>query len=107
MRSLTQKRTSRFMVVCKALLRFVVKQLSTIAHEYLRLLRLNFRLCMGLALSIGGLLNFSVGRHCDETSSEFFTCTNPSSFYYYSGFTIVVVVIGVWLITFWMLQRKR
>jgi hypothetical protein len=83
----------------EGVLDFVTGSLRTIAH--------NKALFIGTALTLVGLLSFESGKFCDGNTADYLSCTRPSTFYFYSPLEITVVVIGVFFILIWMLNRTR
>lgn len=73
--------------------------------DYVLVMQREAALFLGLALSLIGLLNFENGKNCDGNTADYLTCTRPSTFYYYNWLEIALVVIGVFLITLWLLRR--
>jgi len=67
----------------------------------------HFRLFFGITLTTIGLLNFSSGAYCDRAVPDAYNCVRPSTYYYYSWETILVIVLGVTLIILWFLSRKK
>jgi hypothetical protein len=65
------------------------------------------RLTLGSALLVVGLMSFTSDRYCDGTASTYYACTNPSTYYFYPSWAIVLVVIGTWFIVLWFLRRRR
>lgn len=78
---------------------FVGGSLRTIAREA--------RLFIGVALTLIGLLNFHSDKFCDGNSADYLSCTRPSTYYFYSPLDITIIVIGVFLILIWLLNRRR
>ncbi len=77
------------------------------AVERLALIRAEFELFVGAALLAVGLLGFQSGKYCDGNTADYLSCTRPSTFYYYSAFDVTLIVLGVFLVLFWMLSRAR
>jgi hypothetical protein len=63
------------------------------------------RLFLGSVCTVIGLMNFRNGKYCDGNSVDYLSCTRPVAYYYYSGFEIVLVVLGVTLMLVWFLKR--
>lgn len=75
-------------------------------YEYYQIAREHITLLLGLILISSGLLRFKSGRYCDGNPSDFFTCTNSATYYYYPTYTIVVIVVGVLLVALWKLKGR-
>ncbi len=75
--------------------------------ERLALVRKESDLFLGLLLTILGVMSLHAGRFCDGNSADYLSCTRPAVYYYYSGIDMALVVLGVFLIAFWILARKR
>lgn len=70
------------------------------------LMKHNGDLFIGAALSLIGILNFSSGKYCDGNTADYLSCTRPVTYYYYSGFDILIAVIGVFLLLIWFLRHR-
>jgi hypothetical protein len=66
----------------------------------------NTRLFFGLALLLVGLFSFSSGKYCDGNSSNYYSCTRPSTYYYYPWWTIVFITLGSFFVVLWFLRKK-
>lgn len=53
-----------------------------------------------------GLLGFNSSKFCDGNTADYLSCTRPSTFYYYSAFDMVLVVLGVSFVLFWFFKRE-
>jgi hypothetical protein len=73
--------------------------------ENLFLVRENARLFLGIALFLLGVLDFSNGKYCDGNPADYYSCTNPSAYYYYSPLAIAFCILGAFCITIWFLKR--
>ncbi len=67
--------------------------------------RENSGLFFGLTLFLLGLLNFSRGKYCDGNPADYYSCTNPSAYYYYSPLAVALCIIGAFCIAFWRLKN--
>ena len=63
-------------------------------------------LFLGVALTLIGLLSFKSDKFCDGNTADYLSCTRPSTFYFYSPLEISIIVVGVFLILIWMLNRR-
>lgn len=66
----------------------------------------NIRLFAGFALLFWGLLSFASDRYCDGNTSAYYSCTRPSTYYYYPWWSVLLVVAGVFGITLWHVSRR-
>lgn len=66
-----------------------------------------WRLVVGLLLVVSGLLAFASDRYCDGTASAYYACTNPSTYYYYPWWAIMLTAIGVVLCVLWFLRARE
>ncbi len=68
----------------------------------------HWRLVLAIIMVVGGLLSFQSGRYCDGSTSDHFSCTRPSTYYYYPEWMVAVIVIGVILgVLWWLRDRER
>lgn len=70
-------------------------------------MRKNGGLFFGLAAVIFGLLDFSNGKYCDGNPADYYSCTNPDTYYYYGFFAIALTIIGAFCITLWFLKKTE
>ncbi len=75
--------------------------------DYWYLMKREAELFIGTALLLIGLLSFHNGKNCDGNTAEYLSCTRPSTFYYFSGFEIFIIVLGIFFILFWHLKNKH
>ncbi len=73
--------------------------------EYSVIVRREAELFGGAALTLVGLLNFESDKYCDGNTASYLSCTRPATYYYFNGFEIALVVIGVFLILIWYLRH--
>ena len=71
---------------------------------YARIMRREAALFFGVGLALVGFLNFQNGKNCDGNTSDYLSCTRPSTFYYYSWVEITIIVIGVFLLMLWFFR---
>lgn len=64
-------------------------------------------LFLGLALFTVGLLSFESDKYCDGNTADYLSCTRPSTFYYFDWIDISLIVIGIFLITIWVLKTQE
>ena len=77
---------------------FFVRAFGSVAREA--------ELFIGTALTLIGLLSIEADKFCDGNTADYLSCTRPSTYYFYSPLDIAIVVIGVFLIMVWFLNRK-
>jgi len=75
--------------------------------DYARIIGREFALFAGVAFVLTGLLNFQNGKNCDGNTADYLSCTNPSTFYYYSWFETTLIIIGVFLLILWYFKLKE
>lgn len=63
-------------------------------------------LFLGLGALLMGLLNFESDRYCDGNTSQYLSCTRPSTYYYFDTLDIALIIFGVFAITLWLLKRR-
>ena len=78
---------------------------SSIAN--VRIMWKEFDLFFGTALVIIGLFSFNTGRYCDGNSAEYLSCTRPSAYYYFNGFDILLLMLGIFFILLWFQKNKQ
>ena len=76
-------------------------------EERLRILIIEKDLFLGTLFFILGFLNFHSGKYCDGNSADYLSCTRPVTYYYYTWWEIALVILGVFLILIWFVQRNR
>ena len=64
-------------------------------------------LFIGVALTVVGLLSFKSDKFCDGNTADYLSCTRPSAYHFYAPLDITIIVIGVFFILIWFLNRKR
>ena len=73
----------------------------------LRVMWKEIDLFLGVALFLVGLFGFSSGRFCDGNVGDYFTCTRPTSYHYYDGIHITLIVLGAFFVLLWLEKRRR
>lgn len=71
-----------------------VRQVKKNLKKELQLLVQSLRLVFGVVFLVVGLFNFSAGRFCDGNPTSYYSCTNPATFYYFSWWAILLVIVG-------------
>ena len=64
-------------------------------------------LFLGSLLTLLGLLNFQSSKYCDGNAADYLSCTRPTTYYYYNGLEVALVIIGTFFILLWFLKRKK
>lgn len=64
-------------------------------------------LFLGTLFFILGFLNFHSGKYCDGNTADYLSCTRPVTYYYYTWLELGLIILGVFLILVWFLQRDR
>ncbi len=77
---------------------FFVRSFSTIARDA--------ELFVGTALTLVGIFSIEADKFCDGNTADYLSCTRPSTFYFYSPLDIGIIVVGVFLILIWFLNRR-
>lgn len=85
---------------------YVFDRLADRAERYGAIVRRESELFLGAALIVIGLMNFENGKNCDGNTTDYLSCTRPSTFYYFTWWEILFVVAGVFLIVIWLLERN-
>lgn len=96
-------RESRFIRIWKW---FSFSVLTSFFKNY-AVLRRESQLFLGASLFVIGFFGFESGKYCDGNTSEYLSCTRPSTYYYYDTLHIILIIVGVSLIMLWYLRRTR
>lgn len=64
-------------------------------------------LFLGTLFFILGFFNFHSGKYCDGNAADYLSCTRPVTYYYYTWIEMILVILGVFLVMLWFLQRNR
>ena len=67
----------------------------------------NGSLFIGIAITLIGLFTFKSARYCDGNTADFYSCTRPSTYYYYTEWSIALLILGVFLIVAWIVRYKE
>jgi len=76
-------------------------------RENIFLVRKNAHLFFGIALFLFGILGFSNGKYCDGNQADYYSCTNPSAYYYYGFFATALCIFGAFCIALWFLKKPE
>lgn len=74
-------------------------------REKLFIIRRNASLFFGLALFLLGAFGFSSGKYCDGNPADYYSCTNPSAYHYYSPVALIAIVAGAFCIAVWFIKK--
>lgn len=80
--------------------------LDKLAH-FVEVAGKEIELFVGTALVLVGMLSFESDKFCDGNTADYLSCTRPSTYYYYSSLDIAVIIVGVFLVLFWVLRTRR
>ena len=83
----------------------VLDTLDIVIQENFLIIKNNAILFLGLGISTYSFLNFSSDKYCDGNTATHFSCTHPSTYYYYETHFIFLFILGIFLVTFWHLKR--
>ncbi len=67
---------------------------------------LHARLFVGLAFMVVGLLSFTSDYYCDGVGTRMAGCTRPATYYYYPWWAVLLIVLGAFLLTLWLLRAR-
>lgn len=81
--------------------------LTESTQDHLEIIRREASLFAGLALFLVGVFGFHAGRYCDGNTADYLSCTRPAVYYYYGAFDLLLIVLGAFLITLWILKPRR
>ena len=87
--------------------RYLFDQVGAAMRRNLRVMMHEGELFVGTAFLLFGTLNFEVGRYCDGNTAEYLSCTRPAVYYYFDMFDKIFILLGIFLILAWLLQRSR
>ena len=97
------RRTSRLLCL---LTLYVFDRLIDACIGYINVMHRELELFFGSALLLIGLLNFNSSKYCDGNTSDYLSCTRPATYYYFDWLDITLVLVGVFFIMLWYLERK-
>jgi hypothetical protein len=52
-------------------------------------------------------LNLQSGKYCDGNAADYLACTRPTTYYYYNGFEIFLIIAGIFLILLWFQKEEN
>ena len=61
----------------------------------------------GAFILLLGALNVQSGKYCDGNAADYLSCTRPTTYYYYNGLEVALIIIGVFLILLWFQKRAH
>jgi hypothetical protein len=71
------------------------------------LVRRNATLFLGNTLFLLGVFGFSNGKYCDGNAADYYACTNPAAYYYYSIPAITAIVLGGFFLSVWYVKKMN
>lgn len=77
------------------------------AASALRHLLLETELFIGTALLAVGLLSFESDKYCDGNTADYLSCTRPSTYYYFDWLDVTLIVLGIFFILIWFLNKRE
>ena len=80
--------------------------LDRLAH-FIEVLSKEIELFVGTALVLIGLFSFESDKFCDGNTADYLSCTRPSTYYYFGSLDIFCIVLGTFLILFWVLRSRE
>lgn len=86
---------------------YIAYHIAKAFGENLRTMRKEMNLFLGAALTVLGMLNWSTGKYCDGNTADYLSCTRPTAYYYYSWFSVTLVLIGVLLVLVWFVRNRK
>jgi hypothetical protein len=69
-------------------------------------MRKNSELFFGIVFFLLGLLSVSHGKYCDGNPADYYSCTNPATYYYYSPVAIALCILGALCLAMWFLKNS-
>ena len=97
----------RYARIAWLFIEFIFDRVVDLMGENVRIMRQEGELFFGIALLILGVFNFQSGKYCDGNISDYISCTRPSTYYYYGGFEIFLILVGAFFLMFWILKRQQ
>jgi len=94
-----------FLNISRAILYFFDAAIDS-ASINLRIIIKNINLFFGFALLLIGVFSFNSDKYCDGNTANYLSCTRPTTYYYYEGWDVALIVAGISLILIWFLKRK-
>ncbi len=80
--------------------------LDKLAH-FVEVVGKEIELFIGTALVLIGLFSFESDKFCDGNTADYLSCTRPSAYYYFGSLDIFCIVLGTFLILFWVLRSRE
>lgn len=100
-------RVARVVRISWLIMLYGLDRLVDATLENARVIKREADLFIGIALSLIGVLTFQSSKYCDGNTADYLSCTRPSTYYYYGGLEITLIVVGVFFIALWFLKRKQ
>ena len=86
---------------------YISVHLAEALSENLRIIRQEGNLFLGTALMVLGFFNWSSAKYCDGNTADYLSCTRPVTYYYYGGFEIALLLVGVTLVLIWLVKNRK
>ncbi|MBP9668905.1 MAG: hypothetical protein KBE09_01310 [Candidatus Pacebacteria bacterium] len=75
--------------------------------QFIEVLSREIELFLGTALVLIGVFSFESDKFCDGNTADYLSCTRPSTYYYFSSLDIACIVLGSFLILFWIMRSRE
>ncbi len=102
----TESTPAKIMRTSWLVVQYLFDRLLDIAGEKWSVIKQESDLVLGTALTIIGVFSFESAKYCDGNATDYLSCTRPSTYYYYGGFEIFLIIAGVFLVMIWFLKRR-
>ena len=83
-----------------------VDRLTDLAYDDARVIKREVQLFVGMAFLLVGFFHFKSGKYCDGNAADYLSCTRPSTYYYYGGLEIILLILGSFLVVLWFLKSR-
>ena len=106
----TKRKIKRRRGVVQGVIRVIIAVylfIYDIVMDDIKIIVRNTRLFAGIAFTTIGVFSFESSKYCDGNTSNYYACTRPSTYYYYSWWAIFLIVIGLFSIVLWFVRNKR
>lgn len=102
-----ESKPARYMRIAWLVIEYVFDRTVDMLAVNVALMRREGDLFFGTVLTIIGFFSFQSGKYCDGNATDYLSCTRPSTYYYYGGWEIFLILLGVFFLLFWVLKRQR
>jgi len=109
MEDMHQKRTGvrRILYIAQAIVLYGFDRALEIFGQDISIIKREGDLFFGVLLTTIGIFHFRSDKFCDGNSVDYLSCTRPTSYHYYGGLEIFLIVVGSFFILLWFLKRRR